>query len=635
MTKRGGTASTNSASGYQRRARLGWILSGVMCSVYFGFLALGVHAQTLLMMPLRTGGTVNLAAALSFGVIVTAVVLTGFYVWRANSLIVLGLLTAGMSWQPAPAMAQAAVPAAGSNGAAIGMFLAIIATTLVITFFAARRTRSARDFYTAGGSITGLQNGLAIAGDYMSAAAFLGLTALIYATGFDGLVYAMGFLVGWPIITFLVAERLRNLGRFTFADVLAARLDPRPMRMFAAAGGLTVIAFYLIAQMVGAGQLIRLLFGIDYHVAVIVVGILMIVYVVIGGMMATTWVQITKAILLLGGSALMALMVLSRFGYDLGDLMAEAAAAHRRGAAILVPQALVQSPISAVSLGLGLMLGTAGLPHILMRFFTVADAATARKSVAWATLLIGLFFGIVFVLGFGGIVLVSKNPEFLDAKGAILGGGNMVAIHLAKALGGEAMMGAISAIAFATILAVVAGLAISGAASISHDLYANVFRRQATSEAAEIRVSRFATVAIGVAAILLGLLFEKQNVAYMVGLAFAIAASANFPVLMLAMYWDGLTTRGALAGGIVGLVSSVALTIAGPAIWVVVIGNSAPLFPYDPPTIVTMPLAFLTCWLVSMLDRSPRAALDRAAFTENERRMRADDTLGTAPVYPH
>ena len=503
------------------------------------------------------------------------------------------------------------------NIVAIAMFVGFVILTLGITYWAARRTRSAADFYTAGGGITGFQNGLAIAGDYMSAASFLGISALVYSNGYDGLIYSIGFLVGWPIIMFIMAERLRNLGRFTFADVVSYRLAATPLRTLAATGTLVVVAFYLIAQMVGAGQLIQLLFGLPYAYAVVIVGILMICYVTFGGMLATTWVQIIKAVLLLSGASFMAFAVLRSFGFDVQALFAKAVEVHPKHQAIMAPGAFVSDPVTTISLGLALMFGTAGLPHILMRFFTVSDAKEARKSVFWATSFIGYFYILTFIIGFGAIVLVSTNPDYLvggTLGGALKGGGNMAAVHLARAVGGDVFFGFICAVAFATILAVVSGLTLSGASAVSHDLYASVFRRGNTNEAAEIRVSKIATVALGVVAIGLGIAFEKENIAFMVGLAFAVAASSNFPVLLLSMYWPGLTTRGATIGGWLGLITAVTLTVLSKAIWVDALHNAAPLFPYTAPALFSMPVAFIGCWLFSITDKSRQAATEADAF---------------------
>jgi cation/acetate symporter len=500
------------------------------------------------------------------------------------------------------------------NATAIALFISFVLVTLGITWWAAKRTKSTNDFYAAGGKITGFQNGLAISGDFISAGAFLGLSGLVYSSGFDGLVFAVGYTTGLPIVVFLLAERLRNLGRFTFTDVLCYRLNEKPIRIFSACASLVVVAFYLIAQMVGAGQLIKLLFGLDYIYAEIIVGVLMICYVMFGGMVATTWVQIVKAVLFLSGGTAVAFFVMMQFGFDFGALLAKAASVHPKGIAILTPQFLAKDPWSAASLGLALMFGTAGLPHILMRFFTVPDAKAARVSVFWATLWMNYFFSLVFIIGFGALALLAKNPAYLDAKGALIGGGNMAAIHLANAVGGSAMLGFISAVAFSTILAVVAGLTLAGASAVSHDLYANVFRKGPVDDKKEVRVSKIATVGLGVIAVLLGIAFQTQNVAYMVSLAFAVACSSTFPLLLLSIYWRGLTTRGAVIGGSVGLFAALALTILGPPVWVKVLGFAAPVFPIDPPTIVTMPLAFVACWLASVLDRSRQAVSDRDRF---------------------
>ena len=511
-------------------------------------------------------------------------------------------------------LALAADAARPLNWNAIGMFLMFVLFTLGITRWAARRTRSASDFYTAGGGLTGFQNGLAIAGDMISAASFLGISAMMFLNGYDGLLYALGVLAGWPIILFLIAERLRNLGKYTFADVVSYRLAQTPVRLTSAFGTLTVALMYLVAQMVGAGKLIELLFGISYLYAVILVGVLMVFYVTFGGMLATTWVQIIKAVLLLSGTTFMALMVLRHFGYSTEAMFAGAAAVHTKGQAIMAPGGLLSNPIDAISLGLGMMFGTAGLPHILMRFFTVSDAKEARKSVFYATGFIGYFYLLLIVVGFGAIVMVGTEPAYRDASGAIIGGGNMIAVHLAQAVGGNLFLGFISAVAFATILAVVAGLALSGASAVSHDLYACVMRKGQATEQQEIRVSRIATLCIGVLAIILGLLFESQNIAFLSGLVLAIAASVNFPVLFLSMYWKGLTTRGAVTGSLAGLVSAIVLLILSPAVWVNVLHHDKALFPYSNPALFSMSLAFFSAWVFSVTDTSPRAALERGRY---------------------
>jgi cation/acetate symporter len=519
------------------------------------------------------------------------------------------------------------------NITAVVMFIIFISITLGITYWAAKKTRSASDFYTAGGNISGLQNGLAIAGDYMSAASFLGISGLVFASGFDGLIYSIGFLVGWPVILFLLAERLRNLGKYTFADAVSFRLQPIPIRSLAACGTLAVVILYLIAQMVGAGKLIQILFGLPYSVAVFIVGLLMICYVTFGGMLATTWVQTIKAILLLFGATFLALAVLNQFEFSFNALFTEAISSHRLGEAIMSPGGLISDPVSAISLGLALMFGTAGLPHILMRFFTVKDAKQARSSVFFATSFIGYFYILTFVIGFGAIVMLTNNPSFLDGAGNILGGNNMAAIHLSKAVGGDVFLGFISAVAFATILAVVSGLTLAGASAISHDLYASLFCHGKAQEKREVMVSRISTVMLGVVAILLGITFEKQNVAYMVGLAFAIAASVNFPILFFSMYWSRLTTRGAFIGGAAGLLTAILCVLFGPIVWVDILGNSKAIFPYKYPALFSMSIAFISIIIISYLDKSPQAKEEMAAF--DDQFVRAQTGLGAEGAAQH
>ena len=519
------------------------------------------------------------------------------------------------------------------NMPAILMFLLFVGATLVITWWAATRSRTRSDFYTAGGNITGFQNGFAIAGDYMSAAAFLGISSLVFASGFDGLIYGVGFIVGWPVIMFLIAERLRNLGRFTFSDIASYRLQPRPMRTLGSAGTLVTVLLYLIAQMVGAGQLIRLLFGLDYQVAVLVVGALMIVYVSAGGMLATTWVQIVKALLLLIGVSFMAFMVLRKVSFSINELFGQATQIHSKGSAILVPGTMVKDPITALSLGLALMFGTAGLPHVLMRFFTVKNAKEARKSVFVAVSVFGYFLLMMVVISFGAIVFVGADPQYLNADGTLRGGGNMAALHLAHAVGGELFLGFICAVAFATIIAVVSGLTLSAAAAISHDLYASVLSNGRGSEKTEVMISKISTVGIGFVAIGLGIAFENQNVAFMVGLAFAVAASANFPIIVLSIFWRGFTTRGAVWGGWSGLTAAALLTVIGPAVWVKVLGNPTPIFPFEAPAVFSMTVAFFGCWIGSVTDRSSAGDEDRSRF--DEQLIRAETGLGISEASSH
>jgi cation/acetate symporter len=497
------------------------------------------------------------------------------------------------------------------NAVAMGFFFAFIAITLGITYWAARRTKTTEQFYVAGRSVSAGQNGFALAGDYMSAASFLGIAGLVSTSGFDGLIYSTGWLVGWPIVLFLIAEPLRNLGRYTFADVVALRFRQTPIRIGAAIGTLSTVVFYLIAQMVGAGSLIRLLFGLSYETAVILVGVAMLAYVLFGGMIATTWVQIVKAVLLLLGASLLALLVLARF--QMNPLALFAAAAERYGDAVLAPGKLVSNPWDAISLGMALMFGTAGLPHILMRFYTVPDARAARTSVFYATGLIGFFYLMTFVLGFGAMVLVGP-----DAIRAVDAGGNMAAPLLAELLGGTAFLGFISAVAFATIRAVVAGLTLSGAAALSHDLWVSVFRAGHADSREQLFVARVSTILLGLLAIALGITFKGQNVAFMVSLAFAIAASANFPALLLSIFWGKLTTAGAVSSMVVGALSTALLIWLSPTVQIDILHAESALFPLKNPALVTIPLSFLTAIAVSLL--GAQESETAARFAEVERR---------------
>jgi len=524
------------------------------------------------------------------------------------------------------------------NMSAIVMFLIFVGATLGITYWAAKKTKSAKDFYTAGGGITGFQNGMAIAGDYMSAASFLGISGLVYMKGYDGLIYSIGFLVGWPVILFLIAEPLRNLGKYTFADVASYRLKQTPIRTLAASGSIATVILYLIAQMVGSGKLIQLLFGLSYEMAVVLVGVLMILYVAFGGMLATTWVQIIKAFLLLSGATFMAFAVMAHYNFSFGELFSHAT--ELKGIQIMSPGGLVSDPVSAISLAIALMFGTAGLPHILMRFFTVNDAKEARKSVFYATGFIGYFYILTFIIGFGAIVMVFQKPEYLDAaKHAIsggypiLGGSNMAAIHLSHAVGGDFFLGFISAVAFATILAVVSGLTLAGASAISHDLYASVFRKGRVDSMTEMRVSKMATIALGIIAIIVGIAFENQNIAFVVGLAFAIAASANFPILVLSMYWRRLTTRGAVIGGALGLGSAVILVILSPVVWKSILGNPTAIFPYEYPALFSVTLAFVGTWFFSITDKSESAKEEQALF--DAQFIRAQTGIGAEGASSH
>jgi cation/acetate symporter len=482
----------------------------------------------------------------------------------------------------------------------IAFFIGIVIVTLAVTYWAARHTRSTREFYAAGRSISPLQNGLALAGDYMSAASFLGITGLVALRGYDGMIYATGWLVGWPALMFLIAEPLRNLGQFTFADVVAFRLRQVPVRIASAFGGILTLLFYVLAQMVGAGNLITLMFGLRYEWAVLVVGVVMLAYVLFGGMIATTWVQIIKAILLLFGVTLLTILVLSRFDFSPGSLYS--AVAVRYGQAALEPGGLVADPVDAVSLGLALMFGLLGLPHILMRFYTVPDARAARASVLYATGFIGYFYLIIPVVGFGASALVGR--ELIRRVDA---GGNMAAPLIAELVGGTPFLGFIAAVAFATILAVVAGLTLAGASTLSHDIFMHAVRKGRATEREQIRVARGATLAFGVAAIVLGIVFKGQNVAFMVGLAFAVAASANFPALLLSIVWRRFNTAGAVASIVAGAVTSLVLIVISPTIWVDILHNAHALFPLRNPAIVSMPAGFLFGAAASLLTREPIA----------------------------
>jgi cation/acetate symporter len=525
----------------------------------------------------------------------------------------------------------------GPSAASIDLFVALVCITLGIAIWAARRTRSAFDFYTAGGGITALQNGLAMAGAYISAASFLGISGLVYLKGYGGLVYSVGSVAGWPIVAILLAEPLRNLGAFTVADAIAFRLSQTPIRVLSACATLSTVVFYLVSQMVGGGALIGWLFGLDYGASVAIVGVLAIVYIALGGMLAATWIQILKAYLLLLAMSALALMVMAKFNFDLDSVFSGAVAAHPLHSSILSPAALFTDPVSTFSLGMALMFGLAGLPHVLMRVFSVADARAARRSVLYATAFIGYFYALTFITGFGAIALLPSGSQLLGgALGQMTSNerlSNIVAIQLSYAVGGGLFLSFFAAAAFATILAVVSGLTLAGAASIGHDLYAAVLAKGHPLERREIFASRAATAALGAIAIALGIAFRNENVAFMIGLAFSIAASSNFPILLMSIVWKGTTTRGAVIGGAVGLVSSLAGVVFSPVVWVAVLGHppgSAP-FPYDNPTLFSMSLAFAAIWLFSKLDFSDRAALDRAGFPEQF--VRAQTGIGiSGPV---
>ena len=503
-----------------------------------------------------------------------------------------------------------------SNFFASIIFLGFVFTTLAITYFASKKTNTKENYYAAGEKVSGFQNGLAIAGDYMSAASFLGISGLVYLSGFDGLIYSIGFLVGWPIILFLIAEKLKNLGKFTFADVTTIRLKQSKVRILSSIATLITVLFYLIAQMVGAGALIQILFDLPYELAIWIVGILMIIYVSFGGMIATTWVQIIKAFLLIFGATFLSYLVLKDFSFSLSNLLDEAVKIHDSGRSILFPGKLINDPISAISLGIALIFGTAGLPHILMRFFTVPDAKSARVSAFYATTLIGYFYILTFIIGFGAIVFLSNNSVYFDEQGTLIGSNNMAAIHLSHAVGGDIFLGFISAVAFATIRAVVSGLTLAGASAVGRDLYVYVFNKGNVNEKKEIKVSKLSSVLIGIIAIFLGIIFEGQNVAFMVGLAFAIAASTNFPVLFLSINWKYLTTNGAYYGGMLGLVFTVLLVILGPTIWVDIFQFENPIFPYKYPALFSVTFSFLSIVIISKLDKNNNSKDNRDRFSK-------------------
>ena len=518
--------------------------------------------------------------------------------------------------------------AAAGSQTSLWMFLAFVAATLVITWYSARKSSGANAYFAAGRRITGWQNGLAVAGDYMSAASFLGIAGMIAMNGYDGFMYSVGFLVAYLTVLFIVAEPLRNAGKYTMADVLAYRLKPRPVRAAASLSTLTVSIFYMIAQMVGAGVLVRQLIpGVSYELAVIGVGILMVVYVVFGGMLATTWVQIIKAVLLMGGSILLSILVLQRYDFDLGKFFSSLTAITSTTADgqsvtrnFLTPGLIFKNPWDQISLGMALLLGTAGLPHILIRFYTVPDAKTARASVVWAMLIIGLFYIMTTFFGFGAASLL--GPDHIAANG----GTNMAAPQLARFLGGEIFFAFICAVAFATILAVVAGLTISASTSFAHDFFVNVLhhgKEQKPGE--EVRVARITAFVVGALSIVIAIVLGPSvNVAFLVGLAFAVAASANLPVMVFSLFWKRFNTAGAVTGLLVGLASSIALILVSPDFM------KDPLFPLKNPALISVPLGFLGAWLGTMLSKEKP---DEAKFTELM--VRANTGLGAEKASAH
>ncbi len=519
------------------------------------------------------------------------------------------------------------------NTAAIAMFLTFVVITLLITVWAANRSRSTSDLYVAGGGISPWQNGTAIAGDFISAASFLGITSALFAFGLDGNLLIIGVMGSWPIILFVIAERLRNLGRFTLVDVVSFRLSQRPVRLVISIASLTVILFYLIGQLVGAGKLIQLLFGLDYLYAVVTVSALMIIYVSLGGMLATTWVQLIKALLLIIGGAITCVLVLGYFDYSLSEIFSRSVDNHPRGLNLLAPGNWMTQPLGGLSLGLTMLFGFIGLPHVLMRMFTVKDAAAARQSSFVAICIMSLFYLMVIVIGFGAVsILMENSGDFYDAAGNLRGGGNMVAVHVAQFVGGNLLFGFMAAVTFATILAVVAGLTLSGAATIAHDLY-KTFAGDRHSEKTEMTIMRTSVVIIGILGVVLGLAFENQNIAFVTTFALAVSASVNAPVLIAAMYWRGLTTRGVVISSIVGLVTSVTLIVLGPGVMVAILGYEKPWFPYTYPTIATLPITVLCIGFFSATDRSKNADKERAAF--DDQRIRSELGIGIDSASQH
>ena len=491
------------------------------------------------------------------------------------------------------------------------IFLGVIGLTLVVTYWASKRTSSASDFYTAGGSLTGWQNGLAIAGDYLSAASFLGIAGAVSLSGFDGFYYSVGFLVAYLVVLFLVAEPLRNLGKFTMGDMIAARFQAKKVRAAAALNTLAIVLFYMIAQLVGAGALIKLLLGIDYWLAVVIVGIMMSVYVLFGGMTATSWVQIIKAVLLMVGTIVMAFLVLMKFNFSFTGLFERVASATPHGENFLHSGILYDNPLGLISVLLALFLGTAGLPHILMRFFTVKDAKTARASVIYSVWIIGAFYLIVLVLGFGSAIFVGE-----DAIVAENAAGNMAAPMLAEVLGGPALESFVAAVAFATILAVVSGLVLTGASALAHDLYGEVIKKGKVTDKQQVKAARIAAISVAVVSIILALGSESLNVAFLVSLAFCIAASANLPTILFTIYWKRFNTTGALASMITGLTVALVLVAISPSVINPVpgaaffVGN--PIFPLANPAIISIPAGFLAAIIGTLVSSRGKQEADYA-----------------------
>ena len=504
------------------------------------------------------------------------------------------------------------------NATAITFFLLFVAVSLGITYWAARRTKTTEDFYAAGRSVTAWQNGLALAGDFYSAAGLLGIGGFIALAGFDGLLYGIGAAIGWPVMIFLLAEPLRNLGKYTFADVLSYRLESKSVRVVAAISTLSLVLMYILMQMVGAGSLLHLLFGIPYQTAIIIIGCIMMVYVLFGGMIATTWVQIIKSLLMITACVLLALLTLAHFGFS--PIALFKAAALRNGPAVLAPGRAITDPFESISLGLSFAFGIAALPHVLMRFYTVRDARTARRSLLYATTVIAFMGLVLFILGFGAMALV--GPDVIRSLDR---GGNMAIPLLAEQVGGTAFLGFVGAVSFAVILAVVSGCVITGAATVAHDLWNGVARRGGASKPKEeLLVARIATVVLCLIGLVLGMVFQGQNLGFLVGLSTAVAASANFPVLVLAIFWPRLTTAGALAGMLTGLAASLLLITLSPLIQVDILKNASAIISLRNPGIISIPLAFAAGILVSLATRR-QDKTDRHALIQRQMLMGWED----------
>jgi cation/acetate symporter len=486
------------------------------------------------------------------------------------------------------------------NTTAFLFFIAIVAATLVITYVASKKTNTTSEFYTAGGGLTGWQNGLAIAGDYMSAASFLGIAGAIALTGFDGFFYSLGYLVAYLVVLYIVAEPLRNLGKFTMADMIAARFNDSKVRGVAALNTITISIFYMIAQLVGAGALIKLLLGLEYTTSVLIVGTLMTVYVIFGGMTATSWVQIVKAVLLMFGTFLISVMVFAKFHFSITEMFEHMKTATPLGLKYLDPGVKYKNGLDNISMNMALVLGTAGLPHILIRFFTVKDAPTARKSVVYATWLIGAFYVMTVFLGFGAAAFVG-NDAIIEANKA----GNMAAPLLAGKLGGPLLMAFVAAVAFATILAVVAGLVLAAASAFAHDFYSHILRKGKATEKEQMVAARYASIGVAIISVILALFAQKMNVAFLVSLAFCVAASANLPVIIFTIYWKKFNTAGAVTGMIVGLLTALVLVVVSPNVFDPTAGKAifvgTPLINLTNPALISIPAGFLAAYLGTVI----------------------------------